>query len=119
MKVKYGLVSGGGIRMEPGETLDDLPESLDQWKLEIDDASAVVKQATERISIDGLRLDHLAGIIEKLQAKVDLYEARIRRYQVVVDKAQDDCWTRESCMAVEDVFWEELGLGKKEVKSDG
>ena len=83
--------------------------NLDQWKLEIDDASAVMRQATDRIAAD-------AGLIERQAAKLAIYEARIRKYQVVVDAAMDAKWTRPTIEAVEDVFWYELGLGK-EVKN--
>ncbi len=85
--------------------------NLDQWKLEIDDASSVMRQARERI-------DHDAGLIERQAAKLAIYEARIRKYQVAVDAAMEAKWTRKTIEAVEDVFWYELGLGK-EVKNGG
>ena len=81
----------------------------DQWKLDMDDASSVLRQATERIDQDD-------KLIQVLRARLVIYETRIRKYQVVVDAAMEAKWTKATIEKVEDVFWYELGLGK-EVKS--
>lgn len=78
----------------------------DQWELDMDDASSVMRQARERIDRDD-------KLIQQLRARLFIYEGRIRRYQVVVDAAMDAKWTRPTIEAVEDVFWYELGLGKE------
>jgi len=76
---------------------------IDQWKIELDDASSVMRQATDRIALD-------AALIEQLRARLVVYEARIRKYQVTVDECMDANWTPKSIQALEDVFWYELGL---------
>ncbi len=86
--------------------MTEIDDKLNQVRLELDDGATVMRQATDRIRED-------AGTIERLRARLVIYETRIKKYQATVDECMDEKWTRSAIEKLEDVFWYELGLGDR------